>query len=105
MTNYPRHPKGPLETRIEKRGEEALALAGLYTIKMGWDGLPDRLVFRKGSDRVFWIEYKKLDGVLSALQKARCRDLVEKGQRVYVVRSHDELAKVIAVETLNANAR
>ena len=105
MTNYPRRPKGPLETRIERRGDEFLALAGFYTIKMGWDGLPDRIVFRKGSDRVFWVEYKKQDGVLSALQKARCRDLVEKGQRVYVVRGYEELQKVIAVETLNANAR
>jgi hypothetical protein len=97
--------KGPLETRIEKKGEETLALAGFYTIKMGWDGLPDRIVFRKGSDRVFWIEYKTLDGAMSALQKARGRDLVEKGHRVYVVRTHEELDRVIERELLLARQK
>ena len=86
------------EASLERRGEDLLALAGFWTLKVGWDGYPDRQVFRKGSDRVFWIEYKTEQGLLSALQKARCRDLVEKGQRVYVVRSSDELKNVIETE-------
>ena len=93
------------EASLERRGEDLLALAGFWTLKVGWDGYPDREVFRKGSDRVFWIEYKTETGLLSALQKARCRDLVEKGHRVYVVRTYDDLTKVIAQETLNARAR
>ena len=93
------------EASLERRGEDLLALAGFWSLKQGWDGYPDRQVFRKGSDRSFWIEYKTVTGLLSSLQKARCRDLVEKGHRVYVVRTVEELKKVIAVETLNANAR
>lgn len=93
------------EASLEAKGEERLAIAGLWTIKMGWEGFPDRMILRKGSDRVFWIEYKTETGVLSALQRVRCRDLVEKGHRVYVVRSLVELDRVIATEATLARPK
>ena len=93
------------EASLERRGEDLLALAGFWTLKVGWDGYPDREVFRKGSDRVFWIEYKTENGLLSPIQKARCRDLVEKGQRVYVVRSVAELQRVIETELTLARTK
>jgi hypothetical protein len=86
------------ETNLERRGEDLLALAGFWTVKQGQDGFPDRQVFRKASDRVFWIEYKTPTGALSALQRARCRDLVERGQRVYVARTPDEVTAIIDTE-------
>ena len=93
------------ESSLERGCDDRLAVAGFWTLKQGWDGLPDRQVFRKGSDRSFWIEYKTVDGLLSALQKARCRDLVEKGHRVYIVRTYDDLTKVIAQESALARQR
>ena len=93
------------EKSLETGCEDRLAIAGFWTLKQGWEGLPDRQVFRKGSDRSFWIEYKTAEGALSKLQKVRCRDLVEKGHRVYIVRTYLDLTAVIETEYRIARAK
>ena len=85
-----------LERDIEKKSAEAATDKGWYTFKVLSNlhkGLPDRC-FIKGGHVVF-IEYKKEDGKLSALQERTHRKFADHGITVYVCRSVAETMGVL----------
>ena len=64
-----------------------------YNIKLAPKGTPDLLVVMES--RSFWIEIKTPKGKVKPDQEKMHTDLREKGQRVYVCRSVEELIEVI----------
>lgn len=74
----------PLERSIEKRVCAELERKGALTLKVGYDGWPDRLVLLGGGEH-YWIEFKRPGGKLRKVQE----------QRIAKLRAMDETVKVI----------
>ena len=75
-----------LVTGIEKRG-------GLC-LKFGQDGWPDRLALLP-QGRVIWVETKRPEGRVAALQKWRVAQLRKLGFRVEIPKSADEVTRIL----------
>jgi hypothetical protein len=84
-----------LEKSIEKFAmEEAHRRWGPYSAeKWGHDGWPDRQIL-PGGGRHFWLELKTEKGQLRKAQIIRKRLLEEKGDRVYVPRSREDVRAI-----------
>ena len=77
------------EKALEKRVVGDLALQGFLTVKVGFDGWPDRLILLGNGSHV-WFEFKTDVGRLRPQQINRIAMLEKEGDRVYVIRSEQE---------------
>jgi hypothetical protein len=84
-----------LESSLERKVCADLAFQGFSTVKVGFDGWPDRLVLL-GKGRHVWFEFKTKKGILRASQRVRIRQLERDGELVYVIRSEQEAVRAIA---------
>lgn len=75
---------------------EAKKLGGL-AIKVGYDGLPDRLILLP-QGRAFFVELKRADGRTSKLQEVWIARLHKLGFRVYVPKSKAEVHEIFRKE-------
>jgi hypothetical protein len=73
-------------------------------LKVGHDGLPDRLIVFPGG-AVVWAELKTDDGALTKLQESRIRDLERHGQTVAVVRGGGGVDEFVQRFFLSGEAR
>lgn len=89
-----------LEKSLERKVIADLAFQGFLTIKVGFDGWPDRLVLL-GSGRHIWFEFKTVEGKLRPSQLNRIKQLEEEGDLVYVIRAEEDAESAIA-EAVNA---
>jgi hypothetical protein len=83
-----------LEKTLERQVVAALAFLGFTTIKVGFDGWPDRLVLL-GNGRHIWFELKQKKGRLRPQQMVRIALLEKDGERVYIIRSEDEALEAV----------
>ena len=83
-----------LERTLEARVCANLAFQKFTTVKMGFDGWPDRLILL-GRGRHCWFEFKTKEGKLRSSQKNRHRQLEEEGELVYVIRSESEATRAL----------
>lgn len=85
---------GVRENKVETYLDDEVTKIGGITRKWvcpGHDGVPDRIVFYKG--RVYFVEVKTVDGVLSVAQRREHNRLRDVGAIIYTV--HGELDVVI----------
>lgn len=78
--------EGLLRREVEKLGGRC--------VKWGVNGEPDRMVLLPGGSVVF-VETKREDGELSALQQEKIRRLRKLGFEVYVPYSKDEVRRLV----------
>lgn len=74
---------------VKKRGGKAIKLAPTIA------GLPDRMVLMPGG-RVVFVELKRPDGEVSAIQKARHAEFMLLGHPVFVLWSVEEVREWVA---------
>lgn len=82
------------EREVEKTLVDLIRQAGGRCIKLGWGGLPDRLVLLPRG-RVFFAELKREDGVISDLQQEQADRLTALGFSVYFPRSKQEVEALV----------
>lgn len=96
----------PLESVIEAAAVKRARRDGWLAIKQGGQGngsgWPDRLFVSPAGVHV-WIEFKRLHGKLTALQKGKIADLTARGCFVYVCYSADEAAVRLAQHRPGSN--
>ena len=78
------------EREVEATLNREAKRRGGLTIKVGYGGLPDRLVLLPGS-RVFFAEVKRKDGKTSKLQEVWVARIERLGVRVYVPKTKEEV--------------
>ena len=83
------------EKNLERAVVADLAFQGFLTLKVGFDGWPDRLVLL-GNGRHIWLELKASEGKLRPQQKVRIAQLEQEGCRVYIIRSTSDLKAALA---------
>jgi len=81
------------EKSIETRSVRTAERYGFRSIKIGDNGMPDRLFFRNGWH--FWVEFKRPGGRLSSLQHAVIDDLRRVGETVLVVDNANQLIEFL----------
>lgn len=74
------------ESDIEQFLSRLVADRGGLCLKIGYDGLPDRLVLLPGA-RLAFVELKRSDGSTSALQEYRAKILLDLGFPVAIPKS------------------
>jgi hypothetical protein len=87
------------ESQIEQRHRDIARKAGWRVYKImrsSPNGLPDRLYCR--NRRFVLMEWKKPNGVLSAQQKLRHKELREAGIEVYVVDNVGDANRILQLE-------
>lgn len=77
------------ERDIERACVAAAKKAGWVSVKVGDDGMPDRLFLRPDRPPL-WVEFKRKGGKLSRLQAAVIDNLRKGGHSVIVVDSVDQ---------------
>lgn len=83
------------ESDIENYLFDRVADAGGLCIKIGYDGLPDRLVLLPGG-RVRFVELKRHDGQTSPLQDYRASVLRRLGFKVSIPKSKHDCDTLLA---------
>jgi hypothetical protein len=83
-----------LEKNLERQIVADLAFMGFLTVKVGFDGWPDRLVLL-GNGRHIWLELKT-GSSLRPQQKVRIAQLEKEGCRVFIIRSASDLREALA---------
>lgn len=89
-------PKEKVESDYVAEAHEFAVLRGWFTFKVEsptMDGLPDRFYGRRGI--IVFIEWKKPDGVLSAKQKLRIREMRKHDITVYVFDNLEDAKAVL----------
>lgn len=90
-----RETPGRLERTLEERGCEMLAERGAYPVKMGQDGVPDRIVLW-GRCLHFWVEFKKdKKAKLQPGQPVWRKLLLAAGDAHYYVDTYRELVLIV----------
>ena len=82
------------ESDIERYLVNRVKGLGGLCIKVGYDGLPDRLVLLPGG-RVIWVELKREDGRPSNLQLYWASQLRSTGQRVEMPYSKEDVDRIL----------
>jgi hypothetical protein len=85
-----------LESKITKKAKEL----GFLTYKFSSPsnrGVPDRM-FISPTGNVFFIEFKTMKGILSALQKKIHAEIENKGIKVYVIRNIESGLEVLRIK-------
>ena len=80
----------PLERSVEAACCAALEVLGYWAVKVGTDGWPDRLILL-GNGHHIWFEFKRRKfGSLTPAQRRRIPQMIEAGEKVFVIKSaHD----------------
>lgn len=79
-----------LEAQTERVTCRALSAGGMWTLKHGKQGWPDRQVFIAPGRHV-WFEFKRArSGRLTRAQKQRIPWLEKRGERVYLITSVEQ---------------
>lgn len=87
-----------LESEIEQSHRRRAMRAGWFVEKImrtGRNGFPDRFYAKAG--RVVLIEWKRPDGVFSAIQMQRHKELQKAGIEVHVVYSVEEADEILGI--------
>lgn len=82
------------ESDIERYLVKRVKGLGGHCIKVGYDGLPDRLVLLPGGT-VIWVELKREDGTPSNLQLYWASQLRGIGQRVEIPYSKNDVDRIL----------
>lgn len=82
------------ESDIESRLVKGIADLDGVCLKIGYDGWPDRLCVLPDG-KFLWVELKRDDGELSALQKWRRAWLKNRGHRVEVPYSKEDVDEIL----------
>jgi hypothetical protein len=90
----------PLEKSIEKALVDACNRRGFFAIKLGFGGLPDRVIFLPHG-RVYFDELKTLTGTPGPAQKIWKARLERLGFHVYNSRSREEALANLESEVRN----
>lgn len=83
-----------LEKSLEKKVIADLAFQGFLTVKVGFEGYPDRLVLL-GRGRHVWFEFKAEHGRLRPQQINRIAQLEREGDAVYIIRTEREASQAV----------
>ena len=83
-------------TSVEQPLVEGCKTLGWATLKVGWDGWPDRLVFW-APNRHFWVETKNEEGRLTPAQKVRIAWLIRRGETVFVPKSRQDVGSLLGL--------
>ena len=83
------------ESEIEGNLVKGIEKLGGLCLKHGQDGWPDRIALLP-QGRVVWIETKRPDGRVAALQKWRVAQLRKLGFRVEIPMNAEEVAQILA---------
>ncbi len=83
-------------TSVEQPLVEGCKALGWPTVKVGWDGWPDRLVMW-APDRHFWVETKNREGRLTPAQKVRIPWMRRRGETVFIPSSRQEVLQMLTL--------
>jgi len=83
-------------TSVEQPLVEGCKALGWAAVKVGMEGLPDRLVLY-AAGRHFWVETKRRDGRLTPAQKVRIPWLRARGETVFIPASRAEVVALLRV--------
>lgn len=90
------------ESEIERKVCEYAEELGLIPIKVGKNGWPDRLIALHAAE-CLWIEFKARNGKLSALQRARIRQLLKIGHHVAIINSVESGKSLLDTASVSIN--
>ena len=82
------------ESDIEQKLVAGVEDLGGVCLKHGQDGWPDRVVLLPGG-RTIWVETKRPDGRVAALQEWRAAKLRKIGHRVEIPKSKSDVDKLL----------
>ena len=82
------------ESDIERLLTKGIEEQDGVCLKIGYDGWPDRLCVLPDG-QFLWVELKRDDGELSALQKYRCAWLKKRGHRVEIPYTKEDATEIL----------